>query len=117
MYEALCDPKTWLFALFSAMAMVPTSLFYQHQIIVSSFGFSPIQVTLLGCVNGIIAITTYLTGVWLVGRFHNSRCYVAVIYLIPNIIAVFNMNLLPWSSKIGLLFSQWMASNYFFPAK
>ena len=114
MYEALRDPKTWLFALFSAAAMVPTSLIYQQQIIISSFGFSPIQVTLLGCVNGIVSIVANLTGVWLAARFPNSRCYVAIIYIIPNIISVFNMNLLPWSDHIGLLFSQWLARNYFF---
>jgi ACS family allantoate permease-like MFS transporter len=107
MYEALCDPKTWLFALFSAAVMVPNSLTNQRQIIVASFGFSALKATLLGCVDGIVTITTNFTGVWLAAHFPNSRCYVAVIYTIPNIIAVFNINLLPWSNKIGLLFSQW----------
>ena len=114
MYEALRDPKAWLFTLFSAAAMAPTSLIYQQQIIISSFGFSPIQVTLLGCVNGVINVIANLTGVWLVARFPNSRCYVSVLYIIPNIIAVLNMNLLPWSNKIGLLFSQWLARDYYF---
>ena len=114
MHEALRDPKTWLFALVSAAAMALTSVNIQQQIIVSSFGFSPILVTLLGCVNGVITIIANLTGTWLVARFPNSRCYVAIIYIIPNIISVFNMNLLPWSDKIGLLFSQWLARNYLF---
>ena len=114
MYEALRDPKTWLFALFAAAAMVPTTFIYQQQIIISSFGFSPIQITLLGCVNGIINIVGNLTGVWLVALFPNSRCYVSIAYLIPNIISVFNMNLLPWSNNIGLLFSQWLSGNYYF---
>jgi len=114
MYEALRDPKTWLFALFSASAMVPASILNQRQIIVASFGFSRLQVTLLGCVDGVVTITTIYTGTWLAARFPNSRCYVAVAYIIPDIIAIFTMNLLPWSNKIGLLFSQWAASNSFF---
>ena len=111
MYEALRDPKTWLFALVSAAAMVPISIIFQRQIIVASFGFSPFQTTLLGCVDGVVSITTIYTGTWLAARFPNSRCYVAVAYIIPDIIAVFTINLLPWSNKIGLLLSQWAAGN------
>ena len=39
-FETLRDPKTWLFALFSAIDNIPNSLTNQRQIIVSSFGFS-----------------------------------------------------------------------------
>lgn len=107
MYEALRDPKTWLFALFSASVMVPNSLTNQRQIIVSSFGFSNLQATLLGCVDGVVTISTIWSGVYIASRFPNSRAYVAVIYTIPNIIAVFLINFLPWENKIGLLFAQW----------
>ena len=113
MYEALRDPKTWLFALVSAAAMVPNSILNQRQIIVGSFGFSPLQVTLLGCVDGVVTITSTYTGTWLAARFPNSRCYVAIAFIIPDIIAVFTINLLPWSNKIGLLFSQWFAGDSF----
>ncbi|RDB14680.1 putative transporter PB1C11.03 [Hypsizygus marmoreus] len=115
MYEALRDPKTWLFALFSAAVMVPNSLTNQRQIIVSSFGFSNLQATLLGCVDGVVTISTIWTGVKLASRIPNSRCYIAVIYTIPNIIAVFLINFLPWENKIGLLFAQWtsgLVTNY-----
>ena len=114
MYEALRDPKTWLFALVSAAAMVPVSIIYQRQIIVASFGFSPFQTTLLGCVDGVLIIATLYTGTWLAAHFPNSRCYVAVAYIIPPIIAVFTVNFLPWSNKIGLLISQWAAGNSIF---
>ena len=114
MYEALRDPKTWLFALVSAAATVPISIIYQRQIIVASFGFSPLQTTLLGCVDGVVTITTIYTGTWLAAHFPNSRCYFAVAYIIPDIIAVLTFNLLPWSDKVGLLISQWAAGNSFF---
>ena len=45
MIEALLDPKTWLFALFSALDNVPNSLTNQRQIIISSFGFTYLDTT------------------------------------------------------------------------
>ncbi|KAF8878218.1 MFS general substrate transporter [Infundibulicybe gibba] len=106
--EALLDPKTWLFAMFSALNNVPSSLTNQKQIIVSSFGFTPLQTTLLGCVDGVVEIVTIWTGVSIASRFENSRAYVAVIYLVPNLVGVFMVNFLPWENKVGLLFSQWI---------
>ncbi|KAJ3546254.1 hypothetical protein NM688_g5536 [Phlebia brevispora] len=106
-WEALTDPKTWLFAFFSALDNVPNSLTNQRQIIVSSFGFTNLQTTLLGCVDGFIEIVTIWTGVTLVAHLRDARAYVGAIYFIPNIIGVFLINLLPWSNKVGLLFAQW----------
>ncbi|RDB14729.1 Thiamine pathway transporter THI73 [Hypsizygus marmoreus] len=108
MIEALLDPKTWLFALFSALDNVPNSLTNQRQIIVSSFGFSPLQTTLLGCVDGVVEIVTIYTGVTIAARIPNSRAYVASLYTIPNILGVFLINFLPWTNKIGLLFGVWL---------
>ncbi|KAF7437247.1 hypothetical protein PC9H_004084 [Pleurotus ostreatus] len=108
MIEALLDPKTWLFALFSALDNIPNSLTNQRQIIVSSFGFSPLQTTLLGCVDGVVEIVTIYTGVNIAARIPNSRAYVAVIYMVPNLLGVFLINFLPWENKVGLLFSVWL---------
>jgi len=107
MIEALLDPKTWLFALFSALDNVPNSLTNQRQIIVTSFGFTPLQTTLLGCVDGVIEIVTIFTGVNIAARIPNSIAYVGVLYMVPNLMGVFLINFLPWSNKVGLLFSVW----------
>ncbi|KAF8878220.1 MFS general substrate transporter [Infundibulicybe gibba] len=107
MYEALLDPKTWLFALFSALDNVPNSLTNQRQIIVSSFGFTALQTTLLGCVDGLVEIVTIWTGISIAARYENSRAYVSVIYMVPNLVGVFLINFLPWENKVGLLFAQW----------
>ena len=107
-YEALTDPKTWLFALFSALDNVPNSLTNQRQIITASFGFSNLQTTLLGCVDGLIEIVTIFTGVRLAARYKDSRAYVGAIYFVPNILGVLLINFLPWENKVGLLFSQWL---------
>ena len=58
--EALTDPKTWLFALFTAVSAVPNSLLNQTSIIVTSFGWTPLQTTLIGCVGGVIEIIAIL---------------------------------------------------------
>ncbi|KAA1466621.1 MFS general substrate transporter [Dentipellis sp. KUC8613] len=106
--EALTDPKTWLFALFSALDNIPNSLTNQRQIIVASFGFSPLQTTLLGCVDGVVEIVTIFTGVKLVERIPNSRAWVGIVYFLPNILGVFLVNFLPWGNKVGLLFGIWL---------
>ncbi len=111
MIEALLDPKTWLFALFSALDNIPNSLTNQRQIIVTSFGFTPLQTTLLGCVDGVVEIVTIYTGVNIAARIPNSRAYVAVIYMVPNILGVFLINFLPWENKVGLLFGVWLTGS------
>ena len=108
MIEALTDPKTWLFALFAALDNVPNSLTNQRQIIVTSFGFTTFQTTLLGCVDGLVEIVTIFTGVTLAARLPNARAYVGVIYFIPGIIGVLMIEFLPWSNQVGLLFGIWL---------
>ncbi|KZT03140.1 MFS general substrate transporter [Laetiporus sulphureus 93-53] len=107
-HEALRDPKTWLFALFSALNNVPNSLTNQGQMIVASFGFTYLQTTLLGCVDGIIEIVTIWTGVRLAVRLENARAYVGAVYFILNLVGVLLINVLPWSNRFGLLCAQWL---------
>lgn len=112
MIEALTDPKTWVFALFSCLDNVPNSLTNQRQIIVSQFGFTTFQTTLLGCVDGVIEIVTIFTGVKLAARIPNGIAYVSVIYFIPNILGSVLVNVLPSHNKVGLLFSYWITGEY-----
>ena len=108
MIEALLDPKTWLFALFSALNNVPNSLTNQRQIIISSFGFTYLDTTLLGCVDGFIEIMTIWTGVTLAARIANGRAYVGAVYFIPSLVGVLMIEFLPWSNQVGLLFGIWL---------
>jgi hypothetical protein len=107
MIEALKDPKTWIFALFSALSQIP-SLTNQRQIIVTSFGFTTLQTTLLNCVDGLIEIVAICTGIMIVSRIPNSRAYVGAIFFIPALAGVLMMEFLPWNNQIGLLCSIWM---------
>jgi len=110
MIEALTDKKTWLFALFAALANVPNSITNQFQIIISSFGFTTLETTLLGCVNGVIQIVTIYPSVKVVSHIPNSRAWVAILSYIPNILSVFLVNFLPWHDRVGLLFSVWLSA-------
>lgn len=104
MIEALTDPKTWLFALLSALCNVPSSLLNQQSLILASFGFSYLQTTLLTCIPGVIQMLTIFTGVRLATRRPNSRAYVGAMYFVPALAGVLLVNLLPWSNKVcGLL--------------
>lgn len=112
MIEAFTDPKTYLFALFSLLDNIPNSLTNQRQIIVSSFGFTSLQTTLLGCVDGVIEIITIFTGVHLAARWKNGIAFVSVIYFIPNVLGSILVNVLPWENKVGLLFSVWITGKW-----
>ena len=115
MIEAFRDPKTWLFALFAALSGVVGSVVNQLQIIVVSFGFNPLQTTLLGCVFGVIIIVSIYTGVTIASRISNSVAWVGIAYYIPSLLGVLLVNLLPWHDKVGLLFSVWMTSTHDLP--
>ena len=108
MVEAFLDPKTWIFALFACLGSIPNSLTNQRSIIVSSFGFTTLQTTLLGCVDGSIEIITIFTGVHLASRWKNAIAYIAILYTLPMILGCILINVLPWKDKLGLLFSIWV---------
>jgi hypothetical protein len=112
MIEALTDSKTWLFSLFAVFAGIPNSLTNQLQIIVLSFGFNEVHTVLLVSVIGIVGIVAILAGVTIVSYIPNSRAWVGIASIVPNLVGVFLVNLLPWHEKIGLLLSVWMQGRY-----
>ncbi|CAE6511582.1 unnamed protein product [Rhizoctonia solani] len=103
--EALRDPKTWLFASFSLFNNIPTSIGVQLSLIVESLGFTRLQTTLLGTLDGVIEIITIYTGVKLVEYFGYSRAYVGASYMVSDVLSAILVTTLPWSNKIGLLIS------------
>ncbi|THH10288.1 hypothetical protein EW145_g1445 [Phellinidium pouzarii] len=109
LYEALCDPKTWLFAIVVAICQIPNSLTNQRQLIVNMFGFTTIQTTLLGCVDGVIVIIAIYGSTKLASVFPNCRGYVTALWTLPGILGGILVVTLPFSNKIGLLFSYWIA--------
>ncbi|KAF8891290.1 major facilitator superfamily domain-containing protein [Infundibulicybe gibba] len=113
--ETLKDPKTWMLALFAAVANVVNALTNQRQLIVSQFGFTTIQTTLLGCVDGVVEILVIWLGVTLASQKRVGRAYAAAIMFIPAILGAILVNALPSHNKIGLLFSYWVSIFVFAP--
>jgi len=107
--ETLKDPKVWLLALFAAISNIVNSLSNQRQLIVRQFGFTPIQTTLLGCVDGVVEIITIASGVLLASNKNIGRAYAGVIMYIPAILGAILVNTLPSGNKVGLLFSYWIS--------
>ncbi|KAH7318840.1 major facilitator superfamily domain-containing protein [Rhizoctonia solani] len=106
--EALHDPKTWLFASFSLFNNIPTSIGIQRSLIVESLGFTRLQTTLLGTLDGVIEMITIYTGVKLVEYFSYSRAYVGSLYMVSDVLSAILVTTLPWSNKIGLLISVYL---------
>jgi MFS transporter, ACS family, allantoate permease len=110
MVEALKDPKTWLFALFAGFSNIMNSLSNQRQLIIAGWGFTPIQTTLLGCVDGLAEIIFIVVGVTLAAQPKLGRAYAGIIIYIPAIVGAILVNTLPSHNRIGLLFSYWTSS-------
>ncbi|KIK59493.1 hypothetical protein GYMLUDRAFT_669072 [Collybiopsis luxurians FD-317 M1] len=107
--ETLCDTKVWIMALLAATANIPNSLTNQRQLVISQFGFTPIETTLLGCVDGVVEILTIWLGVSLAGMKCIGRAYACIILYIPGLLGALLVNLLPSHMKVGLLFGYWLA--------
>lgn len=106
--EALQDPRTWLLAFIAAASNIVNSLTNQRQLIVAQFGFTTLQTTLLGCVDGVVLILSVWLGVVLASRGAIGHAYASVLMYIPAILGTILVSTLPFSDKIGLLFSYWI---------
>ncbi|KZV69757.1 MFS general substrate transporter [Peniophora sp. CONT] len=113
--EAIKDPKTWMLALFSALFNIINSLTNQRQIIVSQFGFTPIQTTLIGCVDGLVEIIVIGTAVILASYWRNGRVWTSLIYFGIAILGSVLVTTLSSHKKVGLLFSYWLSISAFAP--
>lgn len=102
----------------------------QRQLIVAQFGFNGIQTTLLGCVDGVVesmslfvlydtslislydTVLTIWLGVVLASQPSIGRSYASVLMYIPAILGSILVSTLPFSNKVGLLFSYWISSKH-----
>ncbi|PCH37793.1 MFS general substrate transporter [Wolfiporia cocos MD-104 SS10] len=115
MIECFKDPKTWLFFFFAAISNVTNSLSNQRQIIVSEFGFTDLQTTLLGCVDGVMEILWIFLAVTAASHWKDARVYAACAAYCVAILGSILVNALPSSDRVGLLFSYWIAINEISP--
>ncbi|KAF8882359.1 major facilitator superfamily domain-containing protein [Mucidula mucida] len=95
--ETLTDPKIWVM------------LTNQRQLIVKQFGFSPIETTLIGCVDGVVEILTIWLAVTVASVPAIGRGYAGALMYVPAVLGALLVNLLPSDNKVGLLFSYWVS--------
>ncbi|EMD38093.1 hypothetical protein CERSUDRAFT_113228 [Gelatoporia subvermispora B] len=107
--ECLRDPKTWLFFFFAAISNVTNSLSNQRQLIVAGFGFSNIDTTLLGCVDGVVEIIVIFCTVTSATYWKNGRAYSGSLAYCVAILGAILVNALPSGDRVGLLFSYWIS--------
>ncbi|KZS99641.1 MFS general substrate transporter [Laetiporus sulphureus 93-53] len=115
MMECFRDPKAYLFFFFAAISNVTNSLSNQRQIIVAEFSFSDIDTTLLGCVDGVVEMIVIFCGVMSATYWKNGRAYTGALQYCVAILGSILVNTLPWSDKVGLLFSYWISINEIAP--
>ncbi|EED79307.1 predicted protein [Postia placenta Mad-698-R] len=107
--ECFKDPKTWLFFFFAAISNVTNSLSNQRQIIVAEFGFTDIQTTLLGCVDGVVEIIVIYCTTTSAAYWPNGRAYSGALAYCVAILGSILVNALPSKDRVGLLFCYWIS--------
>ncbi|TFK30169.1 membrane transporter [Coprinopsis marcescibilis] len=113
--EAFRDEKIWVMALFAAVSQVPNSLANQRQIIVNQFGFSTLNTTLLGCVDGLVEIIYIWVGVKIASIPAIGRGYGSILMFMPALLGSILVNALPSENRVGLLFSYWVTIFFVVP--
>ncbi|OMP83051.1 putative transporter PB10D8.01 [Diplodia seriata] len=106
--EALRDPKTWLFFLHAWSQEMANGLTNQYSLIIKSFGFSTLQTTLLGCVNGVTAFASLALAAVFLARVHNARAWLSAAAYVPPVVSCALLLRLPWENRWGLLAAIWI---------
>lgn len=106
--EAIRDRKTWLFFLHAWSQEMANGVTNQYSLIIKSFGFTTLQTTLLGCVNGVANLVSLATAAVTLWKTTNCRAWLSVGAYIPPIVSCILLIALPWSNRWGLLTAIWI---------
>ncbi|ROV93337.1 hypothetical protein VSDG_06848 [Cytospora chrysosperma] len=101
--EALRDPKTWLFFLHAWSQEMANGMTNQYSLIIESFGFSTLETTLLGCINGLTSLAALGAGAVVLAKTRNARAWLCVAAYVLPILSCILLIALPWSNRAGLL--------------
>ncbi|KAG8855945.1 hypothetical protein FRB91_001465 [Serendipita sp. 411] len=101
-FEAVKDPKAWIFMLFAVLANFVGGIGIQYSLIIKDMGFSVLETTLLNIPSGGCMVITVTFAMWMLHRYPNARGWISVLSYIPSIISVILLITLP-DNRIGLL--------------
>ncbi|KAF5006948.1 hypothetical protein FDECE_6706 [Fusarium decemcellulare] len=85
--ECLVDPKTWFIVSIELLTQMPnggTQSF--SNIVISSFGFTSLQTTLINIPYSVITASTIAGTGWLASRYHTLNCLLIICVVIPCVI-------------------------------
>lgn len=106
--ETIKDPKTWLFFLHAWSQEMANGLTNQYSLIIKSFGFSTLQTTLLGCINGVTALVSLGAAAVILEKTKNCRAWLSAVSYIPPIVSCILLLAIPWGNRWGLLAAIWI---------
>lgn len=101
--EAVKDPKTWLFFLHAWSQEMANGLTNQYSLIIKSFGFSTLETTLLGCINGLTALISLGAAAVILSKTTNARAWLSAGSYVLPVVSCIMLITLPWRNKAGLL--------------
>ncbi|OBT52226.1 hypothetical protein VE04_07541, partial [Pseudogymnoascus sp. 24MN13] len=111
--ECMLDPLFWSLFFMAALLMIangPASTFIP--IIVSGFGYSPLNSLLLVMPAGAVIGTVQLCACYAALRLHNTRTWIIVICQLTTVLACLLLWQLPRNEKGGLLFAVYILSSF-----
>ncbi|KAG8926190.1 hypothetical protein FRC01_009234 [Tulasnella sp. 417] len=110
--EALTDPKTWLFFLFSGVSSLVRGTGLVFNLIIKQFGYNTLQTTALSIPIGVASVTAITIGTIAIKYFPNSRSILGMFGFLPGFISSFVLIFLPWEDKTGLLIAFYLIFTY-----
>lgn len=116
--EAILDPKTYMFFIFAMVGSVPNGGISNFgTLIIKGFGFSTLGTTLMQIPYGMIVAISVLICVfsndYLSTRLgKNTRCYMILVFLLPNFAGTFGLRYLDQHNHVGRLICYYLTGPY-----
>ncbi|KAH9907175.1 MFS transporter [Xylariomycetidae sp. FL2044] len=103
MIEALTDVKTWVFFMITFLINIPNSVVSFGTLVISGFGFTSLQTTLLSMPAGAFEFVIVLVITWACSKYQNARTWSILVALLISLLGSLLMLALPYDNKAGLL--------------
>lgn len=85
--ECLIDPKTWLILSIELLTQIPNGGTHSFSnIVITSFGFTDLESTLINIPYSIISATIIYSTGWLAGRYRTLNCLLIIAAVLPCVL-------------------------------
>ncbi|KAI1339316.1 major facilitator superfamily domain-containing protein [Xylariaceae sp. FL0016] len=110
--EAVTDPKVIVLGLISFVNAIASGGLSFGSLIISGFGFSAIQTTLMNLPLSAVQVIAQLGSGYLASKIKGSRLHIGSVAMLPPIVGTILINQLPETSKWGRLVGVWLLGSY-----